>query len=326
MTLFRRFGALAAALALAACATLPVAPYVTTPADGWIPVAAQTRPVSLGLLPGARLVEGVRFAGGIVVASPETTPLHGLSDLKILDGDLVSVTDAGDLVRARLRLDRQGRLTGLDQPRVRRLTLTDGRPITEKVDGDAEGLVITATGDLLISFERDHRIWNYGPLARPGAHPVPVAAPDYAFPANDGMEGLSAAPGGWRATGESGGVWDCGSTGCRAVVAPPAALLTDADYRITGLDRDPAGNGWFAVERSFRPPADVRARVRRMAVDGSLGPVLIELKHPGTVDNFEGIAAVATPGGVRLYLLSDNNFSDSQRTLLLAFDLANARH
>ena len=78
MTLFRRFGALAAALALAACATLPVAPYVTTSADGWIPVAAQTRPVSLGLLPGARLVEGVRFAGGIVVASPETTPLHGL--------------------------------------------------------------------------------------------------------------------------------------------------------------------------------------------------------------------------------------------------------
>ena len=325
MTLFRRFGALAAALALAACATLPVAPYVTTSADGWIPVAAQTRPVSLGLLPGARLVEGVRFAGGIVVASPETTPLHGLSDLKILDGDLVSVTDAGDLVRARLRLDRQGRLTGLDQPRVRRLTLTDGRPITEKVDGDAEGLVITATGDLLISFERDHRIWNYGPLTRLGGDPVPVAAPDYGFPANDGMEGLSAAPGGWRATGESGGVWDCSPTGCRFVVAPPDVLLVDADYRITGLDRDPAGDGWFAVERSFRPPADVRARVRRMAMDGSLGPVLIELKHPGTVDNFEGIAAVATPAGVRLYLLSDDNFSDKQRTLLLAFDLDTAR-
>ena len=63
-----------------------------------------------------------------------------------------------------------------------------------------------------------------------------------------------------------------------------------------------------------------------MAGDGSLGPVLIELKHPGTVDNFEGIAAVATPTGTRLYLLSDDNFSETQRTLLLAFDVVVARH
>lgn len=323
---FSRFGALAAALALAACATVPVGPWLATSTDGWTPVAAQTRPVGLGLLPGAHLTAGVRFAGGVIVVSPETTPLHGLSDLKIVDGDLISVSDAGDLVQARLRLDGHGRLTGLDQPRVRRLTLTDGRPISEKVDGDAEGLVVTATGDLLVSFERDHRIWNYGPLARPGDHPVAVAAPEVAFPVNDGMEGLSAAPGGWRATGESGGVWDCSPTGCRTVIAPPTVPLADTDYRITGLDRDPTGDGWFAVERSFRPPADVRARVRRMAVDGSLGPVLIELKHPGTVDNFEGIAAVATSSGTRLYILSDDNFSATQRTLLLAFDLTVPRH
>ena len=159
MSLFRRLGALAATLALAACASLPT-PYVPGAADGWTPIAARIRPVGLGLLPGAQLSPGVRFAGGIDVISPETTPLHGLSDLKILDGDLISVSDSGDLARARLRLDRHGRLTGLDQPRVRRLTLTDGSPITEKVDGDAEGLVITASGDLLISFERDHRIWR----------------------------------------------------------------------------------------------------------------------------------------------------------------------
>lgn len=324
MSLFRPFRVLAAALALAACATAPATPWVETSADGWTPVAVQIRPVGLGLLPGAQLSPGVRFAGGIDVISPGT-PLHGLSDLKILDGDLISVSDSGDLARARLRLDRHGRLTGLDQPRVRRLTLTDGSPITEKVDGDAEGLVITASGDLLISFERDHRIWNYGPVARPGSRPVAVAAPDFAFPGNDGMEGLSAGPGGWRAAGESGGVWDCSPTGCHTVVAPPEPLLVDSDYRITGLDRDPAGTGWFVVQRRFQAPADVRARVRHMASDGSLGPVLIELKHPGTVDNFEGIAAVATPAGTRLYLLSDDNFSETQRTLLLAFDVVVAR-
>ena len=320
MSLFGKVRVLATALALAACATVPAAPWVAMSADGWTPVAARTRSVGLGLLPTAQLAAGIRYAGGVDVISPGT-PLHGLSDLKIVDGDLISVSDSGDLARARLRFDRRGRLTGLDQPRVRRLTLTDDSPITDKVDGDAEGLVVTSTGDLLISFEREHRIWNYGPLARLGDHPVAVAAPGFAFPANEGMEGLSAAPGGWRAAGESGGVWDCTPAGCHAVVAPPDPLLADADYRITGLDRDPAGNGWFVVQRYFQAPADVRARVRRMAQDGSLGPVLIELKQPGTVDNFEGIAAVSTAGGVRLYLLSDDNFSDRQRTLLLAFDL-----
>lgn len=321
MTLLKRFAGLAAALALSACATAPAALYVADPADGWTPVAAQIRPVGLGLLPGAHLAPAVRFAGGIAVISPETTPLHGLSDLKIIDGDLISVSDAGDLVRARLRLDRRGRLTGVDQPRLRRLTLTDGSPITEKGDGDAEGLAVTDAGDLLISFERDHRIWNYGPVARPGTHPVAVASPDFAFPSNDGMEGLSAAPDGWRTAGESGGLWDCTPAGCHTVVAPPEPLLGDADYRMTGLDRDPSGDGWFVVQRRFQAPTDVRARVRHMAADGTLGPVLVELKHPGTVDNFEGIAAVATVGGVRLYLLSDDNFSEKQRTLLLAFDL-----
>jgi hypothetical protein len=41
-------------------------------------------------------------------------------------------------------------------------------------------------------------------------------------------------------------------------------------------------------------------------------------------DNFEGIAAKKAEGGVRLYIISDNNFSPSQRTLLMAFDLKDA--
>jgi hypothetical protein len=40
-----------------------------------------------------------------------------------------------------------------------------------------------------------------------------------------------------------------------------------------------------------------------------------------TIDNFEGIAAKQMPDGrVRLYIISDDNFSDSQRTLLMVFD------
>jgi hypothetical protein len=42
------------------------------------------------------------------------------------------------------------------------------------------------------------------------------------------------------------------------------------------------------------------------------------------MDNFEGVAARRMPDGrVRLYIVSDDNFSASQRTLLMIFDVVN---
>lgn len=324
MRLWTRLAGLVALLPLAGCATAAVTP-VYTPDSGWTAAAASTRPVGLGLPGGARLAEGVRFAGGVEVVLDKTSPLHSLSDLKLIGEDgFVSVTDAGDLVRGQLVLDGRGDLAGVEGLAFRRLTLLDGSPIVDKTDGDAEGLAITGGGDLLISFERDHRIWTYGPIDSLRGEPEAVARPDFAFTLNDGMEGVSASPGGYRVAGESGGVWDCTPGGCRVVVDPPGVPLPDSEYRITGMDRDPAGD-WFVVQRLYRPPVDARAQVRRMAEDGTLGPVLIELKLPGTTDNFEGIAAAPHGDGVRLYILSDDNGADVQRTLLLAFDVRPAR-
>jgi hypothetical protein len=319
----RRVLAAFALLALAACAgTATTVPPPAVLSGGWTTAGAAARPVGLGLPGGAQLDDSVRFAGGLQLVADAASPLHGLSDFKLTgDGAFVSVSDGGDLVRGRLTLDADGRLTGVAALRLRRLTLAGGQPIADKVDGDAEGLMLTADGDLLVSFERDHRIWRYGPVEQPRPRPAPVAHPDFDFPLNDGMEGIARTPAGWRVAGESGGVWDCTSVGCRVVTSPPATPLPDSEYRITGMDRDPSGDGFLVVQRSYRPPVDARARVRRMAPDGTLGPVLIELKLPGVTDNFEGIAAVARGAGVRLYILSDDNGNPAQRTLLLAFDV-----
>lgn len=329
MTMLRRLLPALAAVTLAACAGAVSVTPPLTPVTGWTTGAASTRPIGLGLPGGARLAEGVRFAGGVELVLDATSPLHSLSDLKLTgdaqgDGGFVSVTDAGDLVRGRLVLDARGRLTGVSGLRYRRLTLLDGAPIVEKVDGDAEGLLVTDGGDLFISFERNHRIWDYGSVDAPRAVPTPVRRPDVTLPLNDGMEGISAGHGGgWRVTAENGGVWDCRPEACRVVTAPPATPPADSDYRTTGMDRAPSGDGFFVVQRSYSPPIDARAQVRRMAANGALGPVLIELKLPGTTDNFEGIAAVARDGGTRLYILSDDNSNPAQRTLLLAFDVRN---
>ena len=343
MTGARRLVAVVALLILSACAaTATVAPPLSG-APGWIASTASTRSVGLGLPGGARLADGVRFAGGVELVVDPASPLHSLSDLKLTGPDgFVSVTDAGDLVRGRLILDRDGDLAGLAALEHRRLTLRDGGPILDKADSDAEGLAVTHDGDLLVSFERDHRLWNYGPVDQPRAAPIAMLQPDFDFPLNDGMEAISITAERLcgdseiermmsrsrvclRVAGESGGVWECLPRDCFAQVPPPATRLADSDYRITGMDLDPLSGGWFVVQRSYSPPIDARARVRRMAWDGSLGPVLVELKLPGTTDNFEGIAAVSHGDGARLYILSDDNGNDAQRTLLLAFDVREVR-
>lgn len=49
---------------------------------------------------------------------------------------------------------------------------------------------------------------------------------------------------------------------------------------------------------------------------------LAEMDSQMTVDNFEGIAVKEMPDGrTRLFIVSDDNFSPAQRTLLMVFDL-----
>lgn len=330
MSALRRLVPLAVAALLAGCAAAIAVPPPAAVGPGWTPAAASTRAVGLGLPGGAALAAGVDFAGGLELVADSESPLHSLSDVKIAGDWFYAVSDAGDLVRFRPTFDAATEEpVGIDRLGVRRLTLPGGGPIAEKADGDAEGLAITARGDVVVSFERDHRIWNYGPARQLGA-PAALSRPDFDFGLNDGMEAISVADGRpcgdagapcLRVAGESGGVWDCGPDGCRVVSPPPSTPIQDSEYRITGMDRDPGGDGFWVVERRFRPPADVRGRVRRMAADGSLGPVLVELSLPSTVDNFEGIAVERRRDGVRLYILSDDNNNSFQRTLLLAFDV-----
>lgn len=318
----RRFAALAAAVLLPGCTgALVLSEPGLQATDGGTPVAAATRTLGLGLPGGTRLAPGARFAGGLQIATPPGHRLHGLSDIKLVEGDLLAVTDAGDLVRATLTLDRRGRPAGLSDIRLRALTGLDGLPFQTKSDGDAEALAVGADGALLVAFEQEPRLWSYGQLEAVQDRPTPWPIPPVAA-GNNGLEALATADAGaFRVAAEGGGIWDCAPAACRERVAPPAQPIAVGDWRITGMDRDPSGEGWFVVERRYREPVDMRARIRRMDEAGALGPVLVELGPPSTTDNFEGIAATAREGATRLYILSDDNDNPRQRTLLLAFDL-----
>ena len=309
-------------LAVGACATASagIGP-LAEPLSGWEPIAVSFEPTPLRA-PSYR-TGPVRFAGGVVLRS-EDPRFGGLSDLRLdASGGLVAVTDAGDLITARLILDTAGRLAGVGQVRLRRLTELDGLPISDRARGDAEGLAILPDGQVLVAFERDHRIWSYG---RDAADiPSPRPHPGHAFANNEGMEGMVGdGAGGWYVAGEGGGFWHCDLTACEARAAPPETPLSG--YRPTGLALDAQTGGLLLLERFYEAPIDTRIRVRRIDRNGQVTAGLIALRLPATVDNFEGIATTLNAdGSQRVYILSDDNFSARQRTLLLAFDLTAAR-
>ena len=99
------------------------------------------------------------------------------------------------------------------------------------------------------------------------------------------------------------------------------------DYDITDAAAMPGGD-ILILERRFSLLRGPGMRIRRMAVDtfkpGALvdGAVLIEADAGFQIDNMEGLAVHTSPRGeVILTLVSDNNFSILQRTLLLQFIL-----
>ncbi|WP_425996662.1 esterase-like activity of phytase family protein [Caulobacter sp. DWR1-3-2b1] len=300
---------------------LPMAPVKVGPE-----IALQTTPVPLDASNRARTtLEGFVFAGGVAITSPQTSRLHGLSDLTIApDGGLVAVTDDGDLFQARLVLDPTGRLIGLTDGKLEGLKGPDGQPLQGKDKADAEGVAILANGDRLISFERDHRIWLY-PAA--GGPPRPASKPATIFPYNEGMEALAAypaaGPDAYLVGGEEGEVWLCKLSAACQALAPQqgpdftwglTAMATFNGPAIATFHRgfDPI-RGWRGILRFVAnpmAPAGKQVHAASLHLDGSI-----------TRDNYEGVALSSTPSGAtRIYLISDDGSLPGQRTLLMAFD------
>ena len=80
--------------------------------------------------------------------------------------------------------------------------------------------------------------------------------------------------------------------------------------------------GLNGLERALeRIDGDIDQRARSRFVETGWRK-LAEMDSQMTVDNFEGIAVKEMPDGrTRLFIVSDDNFSPAQRTLLMVFDL-----
>ncbi len=269
---------------------------------------------------------------GTLELSSNNPRFGGLSGL-LLEPDgagLLAVSDDGHWVSARLRLDDRGFLVGLEDAEIDVLRDPDNRPVTGKRAGDAEALARLGDGSNLVAFEQEHRIWRYP--AGPGA--LGQAARDFPSPqgaerlqGNSGLEAVTELPNDrLLALAEDNGdgttipgfLWQDGQWFEVALVRRPP-------YRPTGATVLPSGDV-LVLERRFSLLGGLGIRIRRIPLleirPGATldGEILAELSPPMIYDNMEGIAAQPEPGGgVRIYVISDDNFNVAQRTLLMSF-------
>lgn len=317
MSRLPRLGALIALAGLAACAPAPSAlPAVPVAAGTSIAVKAVSVPLNPEA-PGQTAIGGFAYAGGLELSSTETSRFHGLSDLVVdAEGRLTAISDEGDLIEGQLVFEGD-RLTGLSDVTLRPLSGLDGQPLPSKEMSDAEGLAILANGDMLVSFERQARVWLY---PADGGPPRSAPGPAAEFPLNGGLEALAPDPergaDAYVVGGEeSGETWTCRiATTC----TPGATVTKGAEFGLVAMRRLPGDQSAYLL-RAWDPLRGSRIVLSLTGAGGERARM--EMAKPLTVDNFEGVDFVPRPGGgYRVYILSDDNFSASQRTLLLAFD------
>ena len=289
--------------------------------------------------PEQRRVGRLLWRGGLDLISDDDR-FGGLSGLWLSrDAEMaVAVSDEGHWVTFSLGYDQAGGLLRADGARIGPLLEPDGRSLAGSKDwGDAEGLAVLPTGDVLVSFERQHRLNRYANLP-PSGRPTQSTLPgDHVPGANEGIESLTPLPGGGLLAISEGldaeidGVeaWrgfvadDANTPDWRDFYIPKDADLAPVDARI-----GPADRYLYWLERGFSLIGGLRVKLKRAPLDLALAGGLLRpeelafLKSPLTVDNLEGLWLREGPEGETLItLLSDDNFNPPQRTLLLQFEL-----
>lgn len=298
------------------------------PGDG---ASAQSRAVVLdeafsGRVGVLRLESVVALAGG---------GIGGLSGLWVSPDStrFAAVADDGHSLTGRLIHDEGGRLAGAVD--LRRAPLfPPGFAASGKRDNDAEELARLPDGGWLVSFERNHRLLRFGEdFAASGPPAVFPAPPDLASaPDNGGIEALAAWPDGGLLALEEGADGAATTRGWFAPALPGSSgawrsftYRPAADHRPSAAAALPNGDA-LALERraSLLSGFSVRLVLLRRAAfaDAKPGAViegeeLARFGPPGPSDNFEGVAAVPrADGDFDVYLVSDDNFSLLQTTLL----------
>ena len=250
----------------------------------------------------------------------------GFSGIEIgADGSsFLALSDRATLRWGTVERDDQGVIRGLTTIGSTHLKSSTGRDLRGGWLGDSEGLAVDAQDRIWVSFEGLHRIARYDDPDQP-AHRVDSPEAFQSIIKNGGFEALAIAPDGaviaiversggpqapspiWRWTEADG--W-----------TQPWSIPRDGNWLPTGADFGPDGR-LYVLDRGFQGLLGFASRVRRFDW-GEHGPeneVELLRTTPAQYDNLEGLSVWDDGIGLRLTMISDDNFLFLQRTELVEY-------
>jgi hypothetical protein len=329
-----------AALFLALAITIPVSAQTPRVAEPPVAIEILAKPLTaFDHRDATRRQFGLlEFRGGLVLTSP-FREFGGLSSIRVQpDGEhFIAVSDKGWWLRGRITYT-GARPTGIVDAEMAAMLGPDGRPLAARRWYDTESIAQDG-GTLYVGIERVNRIvrFDYGKdgLTARG-HLIDLPAGVRTLPNNKGLEALIFMPRGLPLGGtliaiSERGLDKEGNILSFLIGGPRPGTFTvrrSAEFDVSDAALLPTGD-LLLLERKFSWTSGLFIRIRRIAQAeikaGALvdGPILFEADLGYEIDNMEGLSVHRSASGeIVLTLISDDNFSALQRTILLQFTLA----
>jgi hypothetical protein len=248
----------------------------------------------------------------------------------------ISFSDRGHWFTGRIVYEGRA-MAGLADVESAPMLGADGRPITARGWFDSESIALDGSF-VYIGLERVNKVLRFDfskGFTRARGEVVPLPKEASRLPNNKGLEALVFVPKGHRladtliAMSERG--LDANGNLIAFLVGGPSpgqfSVRRTEQFDISDAVLLNSGD-LLILERKFSWTSGIGIRIRRIPlksiVSGAVvdGPAIFEANLADEVDNMEGIDAHVTPEGETvLTMVSDDNFSMLQRTLLLQFTL-----
>jgi hypothetical protein len=279
----------------------------------------------------------LQYRSGLILTSG-FRGFGGLSGLRLdAKGErFIAISDKGSWFTGRI-VYRGREMTGLDDVEAAPMLGPDGRPITARGWFDSEAIALDGP-PVYIGLERVNQLLRFDfskdfTRARGEVVPLPPAARK--LPYNKGLEALVMVPKGLPLAGtlialSERGLDHDGNLMAFLIGGPSPGQFSvrrTNNFDVSDAVLLPSGE-LLVLERKFSWLAGIGIRIRRIALKsvapGAVvdGPSIFDADLGHEIDNMEGIDAhVADDGDTVLTMVSDDNFSMLQRTLLLQFTL-----
>jgi hypothetical protein len=279
----------------------------------------------------------LQYRSGLILSS-KFSGFGGLSGLRLdPKGErFISMSDKGTWFTGRI-VYRSDVMTGLADVEAAPMLAADGKPLAARGWYDTESIALD--GPLVyIGIERVNQIvrFDFGKDGiRALAEVVPTPPGIRKLPNNKGLESLVVVPKGMPLAGtliaiSERGLDDAGNLVAFLIGGPTPgqfSIRRSKDFDISDAVLLPSGD-LLILERKFSLLSGLVVRIRRMplksVVPGATidGPSIFDADLGYEIDNLEGIDAhIGADGSTVLTMISDDNFSMIQRTVLLQFTL-----